>query len=95
MPNATELYFRIAKGKIDLTKLRDIKHVNGVLQIEKSKVTSKKDKHESDVYKKINKKEKIVELKKENSDWNSIGLGWKSLDAEKNGNEIVFTSQDK
>lgn len=46
-------------------------------------------------HKKINKKEKIVELKKENSDWNSIGLGWKSLDAEKNGNEIVFTSQDK
>lgn len=46
-------------------------------------------------HKKINKKEKIVELKKENSDWNYIGLGWKSLDAEKNGNEIVFTSQDK
>ena len=60
MPNATELYFRIAKGKIDLTKLRDIKHVNGILQIEKSKVTSKKDKHESDVYKKINKKEDVI-----------------------------------
>jgi GTP pyrophosphokinase len=60
MPNTTELYFRIAKGKIDLTKLRDFKHVNGILQVEKSKVTGKKDKHESEVYKKINKKEDVI-----------------------------------
>jgi hypothetical protein len=45
--------------------------------------------------KKINKKEKIVELKKESNDWNSIGLGWKSIDTDKTGSKIVFTSQDK
>lgn len=45
--------------------------------------------------KKVNKKEKIVELKKENTDWNSIGLGWKSVDSDKTGNKIVFTNQEK
>jgi guanosine-3',5'-bis(diphosphate) 3'-pyrophosphohydrolase len=60
MPSATEMYFRIAKGKIDLTKLRDIKNVSGILQIEKRKTTSKKDKHESDVYKKVNKKDDVI-----------------------------------
>jgi guanosine-3',5'-bis(diphosphate) 3'-pyrophosphohydrolase len=32
---ATELYFKIAKGKIDLTKLREIENDNGMLQVEK------------------------------------------------------------
>jgi|TARA_R110000737_G_scaffold17480_1_gene35183 guanosine-3',5'-bis(diphosphate) 3'-pyrophosphohydrolase len=31
----TELYFKIAKGKIDLTKLREIENDNGMLQLEK------------------------------------------------------------
>ncbi|MBU2020559.1 MAG: TGS domain-containing protein, partial [Bacteroidetes bacterium] len=35
--SATELYFRIAKGKIDLSKLREIENINGVLQVEKKK----------------------------------------------------------
>lgn len=59
MPSPTELYFRIAKGKIDLNKLREIENVNGILQLEK-KSTAPKDKHELDVYPKINKKEDII-----------------------------------
>ncbi|MBL6660821.1 MAG: bifunctional (p)ppGpp synthetase/guanosine-3',5'-bis(diphosphate) 3'-pyrophosphohydrolase, partial [Crocinitomicaceae bacterium] len=35
MPNITELYFRIAKGKIDLSKMREMEHVNGMFVIEK------------------------------------------------------------
>lgn len=60
MPTATEMYFRIAKGKIDLSKLRDLKQVNGILHLEKIKTAAKKDKHETEVYKKINKKEDII-----------------------------------
>lgn len=59
MPSTTELYFRIAKGKIDLTKIREIENVNGVLQLEK-KGSLPKDKHELDVYPKINKKEDVI-----------------------------------
>lgn len=59
MPSGTELYFRIAKGKIDLGKLREIENVNGILQLEK-KVATPKDKHELDVYPKINKKEDTI-----------------------------------
>jgi GTP diphosphokinase / guanosine-3',5'-bis(diphosphate) 3'-diphosphatase len=54
-----ELYFRIAKGKIDLTKIREIECVNGVLKWEKKSATPK-DKHELDVYPKINKKEDTI-----------------------------------
>lgn len=36
VPSATELYFRIAKSKIDLTKLRELENVNGILQLEKN-----------------------------------------------------------
>ena len=60
MPSGTELYFRIAKGKIDLTKLRDIDCVHGVLQQEKKALAAKKDKHEKDVYKKVDKKEDVI-----------------------------------
>lgn len=59
MPSGTELYFRIAKGKIDLGKLRELENVNGLLQLEK-KVIAPKDKHELDVYPKINKKEDTI-----------------------------------
>jgi GTP pyrophosphokinase len=57
-PNSTELNFRIAKGKIDLSKLRDLEQINGVL---KSSVKVKtKEKHERHVYSKINKKEDTI-----------------------------------
>jgi GTP pyrophosphokinase len=59
MPSAIELYFRIAKGKIDLNKLREIENVKGILQLEK-KSSTPKDKHELDVYPKINKKEDVI-----------------------------------
>jgi GTP pyrophosphokinase len=46
LPTATELYFRIAKGKIDLTKLRDMDESNGILQ--KKIVRTKKTKEEEE-----------------------------------------------
>lgn len=35
LPSTTELYFRIAKGKIDLKKIREIENVSGILKLEK------------------------------------------------------------
>ncbi len=58
MPSATELYFRIAKGKIDLTKLREIENKNGILQSEKRVV--KKSRKDADVYSKIDKKKDTI-----------------------------------
>lgn len=57
--SATDLYFRIAKGKIDLSKLREIENVHGMLQLEK-KPAQNKDRHELDVYPKINKKDDTI-----------------------------------
>lgn len=59
LPSTTELYFRVAKSKVDLAKLRELENINGILQFEK-KNTPKKDKHEQDVYPKINKKEDVI-----------------------------------
>lgn len=47
VPTATELYIRIAKGKLDLSKLRSIKNVGGVLKIEKPKRDPNKNKVKS------------------------------------------------
>ena len=58
MPSATELYFRIAKGKIDLTKLREIENKNGILQTEKRVI--KKSRKDADVYSKIDKKKDTI-----------------------------------
>jgi GTP pyrophosphokinase len=61
MPSTTELYFRIAKGKIDLSKLREIDSLHGILLFEKRNHTLKKDKHEQYVYQKVdNKKDTII-----------------------------------
>jgi GTP pyrophosphokinase len=57
VPGATDLYFRIAKGKIDLKKLREIENINGALQVEKPKSVRKKSKG---VYAKIDKKEDTI-----------------------------------
>ena len=54
IPNATELYFRIAKGKIDLRKLREVENKNGVLITEKKVV--KKPAKSKDVLSKVNSK---------------------------------------
>ena len=42
MPTITELYFRVAKGKIDLSKLREIDQVNGLFKTVKKPSTRKK-----------------------------------------------------
>ena len=55
MPSITELYFRIAKGKIDLTKLRDIDNQHGLLQLEKK--STPKERNENEIYQKVNHKE--------------------------------------
>jgi len=57
VPGATELYFRIAKGKIDLKKLREIENINGLLQPDKPKTTRKKSK---EIYSKVDKKEDTI-----------------------------------
>lgn len=54
VPGATELYFLIAKGKIDLTKLREIENKHGMLSLPKVEVAKKKK--ESEVYSRIDKK---------------------------------------
>ncbi len=54
IPNTTELYFRIAKGKIDLRKLREVENKNGVLITEKKVV--KKPAKSKDVLSKVNSK---------------------------------------
>ena len=58
LPTVTELYFRIAKGKIDLTKLRDIDCVAGMLQVEKKKV--KKSRHQDDIVPKLEKSDTLI-----------------------------------
>lgn len=58
-PSATDLYVKIAKGKFDLSRLRELVNDNGMLQIEKKQQINK-DKHELDVYPKINKKEDTI-----------------------------------
>ena len=55
VPTATELYIRIAKGKVDLSKLRRIKNVGGVLKVEKEPKTNK-IKHATDISKRIDSK---------------------------------------
>ncbi len=58
--SATELYIRVAKSKLDLSKLRELENHNGTLHLEKKAVNGNKDKHELDVYPKINKKEDVI-----------------------------------
>lgn len=53
LPSATELYFRIAKGKIDLTKLREIENINGIFQSDKKVPSSKKSSQEKDTHSKV------------------------------------------
>jgi len=59
MPNAAELYFRIAKGKIDLRKLREIENKNGTLQVEKI-VQKRISKTDTEALSKINTKKDTI-----------------------------------
>ncbi len=58
--SAQDLYFRVAKGKVDLAKIREIENHNGNLSLEKKGSNVPKDKHELDVYPKINKQEDVL-----------------------------------
>ncbi|MDX2361090.1 MAG: RelA/SpoT family protein [Crocinitomicaceae bacterium] len=59
LPSATELYFRIAKGKLDLKKLREIENVNGILKADKK--PSQRKKSTKDAYSIIdNKKDTLL-----------------------------------
>lgn len=48
----------------------------------------------TDWVKKLTKKDKIVELKKDSNAWTDLGLSWKQKDSTTN-NEIVFLNLDK
>jgi GTP pyrophosphokinase len=56
LSNQTELFYRIAKKKIVLSKLREVEVHNGLIKIAKQA----KDKKEEDVYSKINQKEDVL-----------------------------------
>lgn len=68
VPSATELYIRIAKSKIDLSKLRSIKNVGGVLEwereVKKNGITSSHD-----IHKRIDKKKDVLVI---GEDFNDI-----------------------
>lgn len=59
MPSVTELYIRVAKSKVDLNRIREIEEKNGVLEYG-LKSFKPKDRHELDVYPKIDKKQDIL-----------------------------------
>lgn len=59
MPSVTELYIRVAKGKVDLNKIREIEDKNGVLEYG-LKSFKPKDRLELDVYSKIDTKQDIL-----------------------------------
>lgn len=65
---ATDLYIRIAKGKVDLAKLRQIKNVGGVLKLEQEK-KPKKIRRASDINKRIDKKKDTLII---GDDFNNI-----------------------
>lgn len=48
VPSATELYFRIAKGKVDLAKLRELEVIGGMIQLIKKEVVKKKTSTENE-----------------------------------------------
>jgi guanosine-3',5'-bis(diphosphate) 3'-pyrophosphohydrolase len=57
--SATDLYIRIAKGKIELSKLRDIDSEHGMFQLPK-KTNFPKEKHEKEIYTKLGSKDDTI-----------------------------------
>ena len=55
LPTVTEVYFRIAKGKLDLKKLREIESIGGILKLEKL-VPRKKKSSSADVFSQVDSK---------------------------------------
>lgn len=60
LPSATELYFRIAKGKLDLSKLREFENDNGLLQTETKEVKAKKVRKNESIQSKVDKKSDTI-----------------------------------
>ncbi len=56
LPGATELYFRIAKGKIDLGKLREFDNDNGLLAFKKKESEPKRERKKANIQASIDKK---------------------------------------
>lgn len=56
LASATELYFRIAKGKIDLAKLREFENDNGALSHKKKEVDQKRVRKKENIQASIDKK---------------------------------------
>lgn len=56
LPGATELYFRIAKGKIDLAKLREFDNDNGILAFKKKETDTKRVRKKENIQASIDKK---------------------------------------
>lgn len=56
LPSATELYFRIAKGKMNLTKLREFDNDNGYLSHKKSEENTKRIRKKDNIQASVNKK---------------------------------------
>lgn len=67
LPSATELYFRIAKGKIDLKKMREIENVGGILKSDKK--PSQRTKSVGDVISEVDSKKDTILI---GDDFNSI-----------------------
>ncbi|XOV68587.1 MAG: RelA/SpoT family protein [Fluviicola sp.] len=60
IPSATELYFQIAKGKIDLSKIRELESKGGLLQLEKKAYVRKKSKHPVSPMARVDKSDTII-----------------------------------
>ncbi len=56
LPSATELYFRIAKGKIDLSRLRELDIDNGMLSLKKKESEPRKERKKENITASIDKK---------------------------------------
>jgi len=56
LAGATELYYLIAKGKIDLSKIREFDIINGILTHKKKEVEPKKEQRKEPSHNTINKK---------------------------------------
>lgn len=56
LPSATELYFRIAKGKIDLGRLRELDIDNGMLSLKKKESEPRKERKKENITASIDKK---------------------------------------
>lgn len=68
LPTATDLYIRIAKGKVDLAKLRTLKNEGGMLKLEEPP-KEKKIKSATDINKRIDKKKDAIII---GEDFNNI-----------------------